>query len=88
MAKKVLILMVLAGFSLPSLAASPFLVRHDSIDSNGGQPANATPVTNTKSTTLAQSLVHLRNCHDNNAAAQSKTDSESASTDNANSTGN
>jgi hypothetical protein len=52
-------------FSLSSFAASPFLVSHSATDSavESGGGSEVQPVTTTKSVTLAESLVHLRQCH-------------------------
>lgn len=44
-----------------SFAASPFLVNHSTVESDGGR---AEPrVTTHKAVTLAESLVQLRQCH-------------------------
>jgi len=62
-------LVALGSFSQTGYAASPFLVTHAAVESNGGRAQHK--VAMVKSVTIAESLVQMRLCHMNEQSGKS-----------------
>ena len=58
------VFVTLSGLSNFAMAANPFLVSSATVEPNGGRAVQ----TDSKSVTLAESLVQLRHCHMNEAS--------------------
>ncbi len=57
-----------AMLSCAAFASSPFMVKHNAVENGSGRAA--TKPAEAKSVTLAESLVHLRQCSDNGHIGQ------------------
>lgn len=74
MKTKLLLALIVFGFAASAQASSPFMVKHATTEADGGRAVM--PTNNGKSTTLAESLVQMRQCANNDPMGSSVTESQ------------